>query len=199
MSPLADHLAHECQVDALSLYPIILIVCWLPNLVISTVNNYGYVYTGNAFIVLEILSGQTGTLTAIVFFYKSKEARRRWNKLLSTALPCMFSTPLISPTTGSSSDISDDFPLDTQLYSVRRRERNTAGATSVYTTRNSDVSERESSLFVPRFIGRISGSSGGSANRVHSLGGGLFNAPFASSGSQNTSGEPRPPSTSGLT
>ena len=69
-------------VHALMLYPLGMIVSWGPNLVfiLYVIANPGphsphYILTAD---VVSILCTQNGTITALIFFYKSKEARLRW-------------------------------------------------------------------------------------------------------------------------
>lgn len=72
--------------DALKLYPLGMMIAWVPNLLFSALVNSGVIpvttVEGTAFNVVSILATQDGTITAIIFFLKSREARFRWHRLL---------------------------------------------------------------------------------------------------------------------
>jgi hypothetical protein len=72
--------------DALKLYPLGMVIAWLPNMIVSMIANSGYIPDNQAFgdvyNSLTILATQDGTITAIIFFLKSKEAQFRWKALL---------------------------------------------------------------------------------------------------------------------
>jgi hypothetical protein len=72
---------------SLYLYPLGMVVIWLPNLIVSALLNWGAVRftttAGSVFLdVIFISCTQNGTLTAIIFFTMSREARIRWSKLI---------------------------------------------------------------------------------------------------------------------
>lgn len=74
-------------VDMLWMYPVAMMVNWIPNLTVSILANIqdSSFHTDTAekiFNLVTILATQNGTFTAIIFFMKSKEARYRWNALL---------------------------------------------------------------------------------------------------------------------
>lgn len=67
---------------ALFLYPISLVICWIPHLV-TVFGAYGdYGSKGSIFALLyylgDLLKIFHGAVTAIIFFYKSQEARKLW-------------------------------------------------------------------------------------------------------------------------
>lgn len=78
-------------VHALMLYPLAMIITWGPNLLLIILltskavrmhsNNDSGVSVLNA---SSILCTQSGTITAAIFFYKSREARYRWGRLLAS-------------------------------------------------------------------------------------------------------------------
>lgn len=74
-------------VDAMKMYPILMIINWGPNLIFSILLNFGVIPQGRGqihlFDAINILATQNGTFTMILFFVKSKEARFRWFRLVS--------------------------------------------------------------------------------------------------------------------
>lgn len=76
-------------IDMLRLYPVAMAFNWTPNVIISILLSVGllpYSSTNAAiFNIITILATQNGTLTTLIFFVKSKEARFRWRKLLGLA------------------------------------------------------------------------------------------------------------------
>jgi hypothetical protein len=72
--------------DAMKLYPLGMALAWSPNIVCSMIANSGYVPDtasfGDIYNSLTILATQDGTITALIFFLKSKEAQFRWKALL---------------------------------------------------------------------------------------------------------------------
>lgn len=72
--------AVSAALESLVLYPLILIVCWLPNEVMLIF--FGRYPADNVYVVLaNSLSILHGGFAALIFFYKSKECRVNWVKL----------------------------------------------------------------------------------------------------------------------
>lgn len=74
-------------VDMLFWYPIAMIINWLPNIIVAFLINTNIISYDNLTIVmiangLTILATQNGTFSAMIFFWKSREARYRWANLL---------------------------------------------------------------------------------------------------------------------
>lgn len=73
-------------VKMLWLYPFSMIICWGPNFIVSLLLNFGAIptnsYTNIVFSIVSIMVPQNGTLSTIIFFVKSQEARHRWRKAL---------------------------------------------------------------------------------------------------------------------
>ena len=71
------------------LYPLGMIVCWMPNLVVASIVNFTSVDMTDTVIAVnnasEILSTQNGTVSALIYFCCSGEARSRWHHLLFPA------------------------------------------------------------------------------------------------------------------
>lgn len=67
--------------DTLILYPLALLICWIPH-VTAVLTAYYAPFSGlNAFyFAADVLKVLHGTVTAVIFFYKSNEARNRWMK-----------------------------------------------------------------------------------------------------------------------
>jgi hypothetical protein len=73
--------------DAQKLYPISMMICWVPNLILATLMDFKIVTSDTNTVlrlyhIVSILATQYGTLLAIIFFTKSREARFRWTKLI---------------------------------------------------------------------------------------------------------------------
>lgn len=72
--------------DAMKLYPLGMAIAWVPNILCSILVNSRAVENTSTFSdifnSLTILATQDGTITAIIFFLKSKEAQFRWKALL---------------------------------------------------------------------------------------------------------------------
>ncbi len=73
--------------NTMYLYPLAMILTWLPNLVMAFLFNSASVSkstSGNyVFNIFTVLATQNGTLTALIFFVKSKEARSYWKALFA--------------------------------------------------------------------------------------------------------------------
>jgi hypothetical protein len=75
---------------SLYLYPLGMMCIWLPNLVVSALLNWGALtYSEQSSVGMSVFvdcvfiaATQNGTITAIIFFTMSKEARIRWSKLI---------------------------------------------------------------------------------------------------------------------
>ena len=67
--------------DTLILYPVALFVCWAPHMV-AVLTAYFAPFAGlNTFyFAADVIKVFHGTVTAVIFFYKSNEARNRWLK-----------------------------------------------------------------------------------------------------------------------
>jgi hypothetical protein len=83
--------------DTMVLYPIGFFITWGPNLVFSLLINFGAIdFSARdqyAFHVVTTLATQSGTVLAIIFFFKSKEARYRWLNVLYDVLSCYRKIP----------------------------------------------------------------------------------------------------------
>lgn len=68
--------------NTLILYPLALFVCWTPHVAAVILIDYSYAPDEAAFyLASDCLKVLHGTVTAVIFFYKSGEARSRWAKL----------------------------------------------------------------------------------------------------------------------
>lgn len=67
--------------DTLILYPLALLICWMPH-VVAVLLAYFAPFSGlNAFYFsTDVMKVLHGSVTAVIFFYKSTEARNRWMK-----------------------------------------------------------------------------------------------------------------------
>lgn len=82
-------------IDSLRLYPVALIVIWVPAMALVTALFAGQPVQ-KAFSACLVLATQNGTITTIIFFTKSTEARWRWRSLLgmaATSTPPPFDIP----------------------------------------------------------------------------------------------------------
>ena len=97
-------------VDAVQLYPIAMIVCWLPNLVLSFILSFGLINNGGLliFVVTQAISVQNGTTTTMLFFYKSREARHRWAAVFRQCLGYEDTSNLMVPVDFPDDDIYSD-------------------------------------------------------------------------------------------
>jgi hypothetical protein len=73
--------SYQIASTSLSLYPPALFICWFPHCIlfligIAVKERYGFYFAS------DVLKLAHGFVTAILFFYKSPEARRLWLKLL---------------------------------------------------------------------------------------------------------------------
>ena len=69
-------------VDSLKFYPAALMVVWIPLFIVAYLYSAVPSFPATVYVFFLLLSTQSGTLMAIIFFIKSKEARWRWRKLL---------------------------------------------------------------------------------------------------------------------
>lgn len=74
-------------VDTLRLFPLAMIFNWGPNLVVSVLANTSQISSSEDFVIIfnavTILATQNGTFSALIFFYKSKEAQFRWKQFFN--------------------------------------------------------------------------------------------------------------------
>jgi hypothetical protein len=107
-------------IDLLILYPPGFLLTWGPNLIMSILLNFGAVPVDRTnsliFQSVTILATQSGTLVAIIFFMKSKEARYRWYRLFK-----QLSRGRVKSNEVRDSDQSDH-PRDFQDESVYERK-----------------------------------------------------------------------------
>lgn len=100
-------------VDSVKLYPIAMILNWTPNLIASTIFNFSSLPATRLFVLImvitQVLSTQNGVWSAIIFFYKSKEARHRWANFFHWFQP-KYDSLLVNVT-------PEDFP-DDSVFSV---------------------------------------------------------------------------------
>jgi hypothetical protein len=101
-------------VHALMLYPLAMILTWGPNLILLMVLSSHAITPASSISILNtssILCTQSGTITALIFFYKSREARYRWSRLLRQwyclAWCCMYD---IGNANTDSSIVSNELP-----------------------------------------------------------------------------------------
>jgi hypothetical protein len=90
----------RATIEAISLYPVGMVICWVPNLILSLLINDPSIsgstiaiYCDNIF---SILASQNGTMTALVFFMMSKESQFRWSQLLRCRTNTKISTSIDS-------------------------------------------------------------------------------------------------------
>lgn len=76
-------------IDTMQLYPMALIVCWTPRYVIDILNIAGVQVFSDASAVAAVVQSFNilhGSLIAVIFFWKSSEARKSWAGAISGAL-----------------------------------------------------------------------------------------------------------------
>lgn len=110
----------QSVVDSVSLYPIVMVLNWTPNLIASTIVNFDGLPESRVAMIFtlatQIITTQNGTWAALIFFYKSKEARHRWRTLFRHICGFCFDRG----GRGTSSDKStapEDFP-DDSMFSI---------------------------------------------------------------------------------
>lgn len=73
-------------ISALAYYPLSIAIAWAPTLLLAFLINSGMVGINEnvkiIYFVCTLLSTQNGTLLAIIFFFKSPEARNKWKELI---------------------------------------------------------------------------------------------------------------------
>ncbi len=110
--------------NALMLYPPGFVLTWGPNLLFALLANTQTVPISDdtqlSFNVLAILATQSGTVVAVIFFLKSREARFRWGRLLRALLP---SLSLSLPMSLSSPTLHGDVNIASK-YSCRQDNNN---------------------------------------------------------------------------
>lgn len=77
----------------LTYYPLSMMICWIPHMITSFVYTYGK-WCGercdNLYYLTDILKILHGTVAAIIFFLKSREARRLWYRVFFRENPIPF-------------------------------------------------------------------------------------------------------------
>lgn len=73
----------KLAINALELYPLAMIVCWLPHVFVVLVNYFYHTKNKffNFYVFSNILKILHGAVTALIFFYKSPYSRSRWKRL----------------------------------------------------------------------------------------------------------------------
>lgn len=68
--------------NTLQLYPLALVVCWVPHFITILCADFApFEGLNEFFFVADILKILHGSVTAVIFFYKSGEARNKWHRL----------------------------------------------------------------------------------------------------------------------
>lgn len=91
----------------LKLYPLVVMLCWLPNLVFASIA--ALYLDETAFLVCNLWATQTGSCLALLFFSRCFEARQRWAELLCPQPPDSLQSAQDAPPTlemGQSQELS---------------------------------------------------------------------------------------------
>ncbi len=104
--------AFQMSMVALKLYPVAMVVCWLPHVVAVY---FTYLFPDipdlyQIYFVADSLKITHGFVTAVIFFYKSAEARVRWTKLISKLGRKLFLLPPAAPQRTESKDVTEAAP-----------------------------------------------------------------------------------------
>lgn len=139
---------------------------------------------------IGVLTTQTGTLTALIFFAKSKEARRRWKDLLEDSFGAKFAGKVKCP-------VPDDFGEMNQY--VRRLATDKEGGfnfqlllqlprlSDVFWTRSSAISSTSVALGAPLASASIGDQSNFVEDLEHLAYGGTYEPSLERSSSKSSS------------
>lgn len=134
--------------EALQLYPLAMVLCWFPHFLATLFAYFGkFDGFGKFYFASDIIKISHGTITALIFFYKSKEARNRWKICLAMYACCY--NPLVA---GSSKEVEafQDIPLDNEATARETRFDSMSSTDNPITSKKSDLSKRSDNSFVFR-------------------------------------------------